>query len=331
MLTTQWTKIGASLFFAMLLSIALIATVSAQTSTPTPTPVQGTPQTQGTNQADTDTDTDSETAENLPSIQPITTTVTQTVPVTLTFSIPGPTGPITVEVPIMLSLDIQIGFSNTITASVVATTTVAGDEADEDETDAIEALPVTPATTPTPIPTPTPMPTPVPTSTPVPPTATPVPVDETAAPEDSEGEAEGEAEGEPEDETVEPTDEAEEPALPTPTPQTVAVEPPICPDPRATIFAPGVGEVISGVYQMVGTATHINFGYYKVEYAQGAGITDEGEFAFLAEGNQQVVEGALIVFDTAELDNGLYTLKLTVVDQTGNFPPPCSVTVSIQN
>ncbi|MEX1018112.1 MAG: hypothetical protein WDZ49_00555, partial [Litorilinea sp.] len=111
----------------------------------------------------------------------------------------------------------------------------------------------------------------------------------------------------------------------------VVVEPPICPDPRAAIFAPGVGEVIQGEYQIVGTATHINFDYYKVEYALGAGVTDEDEFAFLAEGTEQIVEGALILFDSTDLDNGEYTFKLTVVDQTGNFPPPCSVTVSIEN
>lgn len=44
-----------------------------------------------------------------------------------------------------------------------------------------------------------------------------------------------------------------------------------------------------------------------------------------------VVGGQLTGIDTRMLPNGTAWFRLTVVDQTGNFPPPCSVRVSIQN
>jgi hypothetical protein len=285
-------KFTLSLIAAMLLLALSATTVAAQQATPTPAPGAA------IEAAEAD-EIDAEESDT-PSIEPMTASIVQAVPVTLTINIPGPTGIITVEVPIVVNLDIRIGFSNTITTSVVATTTVVTDTdvtepVTEPVVDEVEEA-VTEEEEPE---------APAATATPVPPTPTPTPVVE-ALP------------------TATPTPE------PTPTPE-VVIEPPVCPDPRAVIITPGVGEAIAGSYQMVGTATHINFDYYKVEYAPGAGVTDDDEFVFLAEGQAQVVEGALVVFDSSELDNGVYTLKLTVVDQTGNFPPPCTVTVSIEN
>jgi hypothetical protein len=45
----------------------------------------------------------------------------------------------------------------------------------------------------------------------------------------------------------------------------------------------------------------------------------------------QVSGGVLGNIDTTVLVNGEYTIRLTVVDQVGNFPPPCDVTVVVQN
>ncbi len=50
--------------------------------------------------------------------------VVQTVPVTVTLSIPGPYGPITVEVPIFLSLDIRIGISPELATTLAVTPSV---------------------------------------------------------------------------------------------------------------------------------------------------------------------------------------------------------------
>jgi hypothetical protein len=97
------------------------------------------------------------------------------------------------------------------------------------------------------------------------------------------------------------------------------------------ITSPGVNETLSGTVQVLGTAIHENFQYYKVEYAPGSGVDPNQNFAYLTDSRVSVADGVLAVFDSTGLDNGAYTIKLTVVDNTGNFPPPCTVSVVVQN
>ena len=255
---------------------------------------------------------EAETPTTLPITLPISVqpnvaaaNVVQTIPVTLTLSIPGPTGLITVEVPVFLSLDIRIGISPQLTTTFSVTPSVVsdGDDVVEVETDA----------TPTAIATPTEEVTAVATEVPatplaLAPTATTVPA------------------------TAEPTDVL----LPTATPTTtVALETvglaPACQDSRASITLPGVNQVLSGKVNIIGTASHENFLYYKVEYAEGADVDPNDTFSYLADARVQVVGALLAAFDTTNFVNGPYTIKLTVVDNSGNFPPPCTVSVVIAN
>ena len=90
-----------------------------------------------------------------------------------------------------------------------------------------------------------------------------------------------------------------------------------------------MGQIVSGALGVTGTATHEAFGYYKLEFAPGADAA--GGFVFFAGGQNSVVNGLLGNLDTTALGNGDYTILLTVVDTTGNFPPPCSVSISVQN
>ena len=259
-------------------------------------------------QSDTTTPAD----EALFTVQPnvAAARVTQTVPVTLTLTIPGPTGPITVEVPIFLNLDIQIGISSELTTTVEITPSVA--------TDGVTDVAATPTATVES--TPTALPTLIPTA--AAPTATPIPTDEASTePEATEPEV-----------TEEPEVTATPEAVlePTTTPAAV-VEAPLCPDPRSVIVAPGVGQVVSGDVNMLGTATHEDFQYYKVEYAPGVDVDPNESFVYIADARTQVTGGVLATFDSTIVDNGDYTLKLTVVDRVGNFPPPCTVSVVITN
>ncbi len=246
--------------------------------------------------------------DDTPTLAPIVAEVQQVVPLTLTVVIPSPTGPITLEVPVFLTLDIRIGVGSDLTATVAATPSVsitgtaiapvepedAGEEADAAaET---EATPTTEAvTTPEATPTPTPVVV-VPTATPVLPTPTPAPVV----------------------------------VLPTPTPVPPPVVPAACPDPRSVISSPGVNQVIAGpAVTILGTAIHEQFQYFKLEIAPGANA--ENGFAFLSETRTPVSGGVLGSLDSTVYANGAYTLRLTVVDISGNFPPPCDVTVIVQN
>jgi hypothetical protein len=118
------------------------------------------------------------------------------------------------------------------------------------------------------------------------------------------------------------------PTPPPPTPAPV-VQAPVCPDNRSLLLRPGQNEVVRGQVNVIGTATHESFQYYKIEYAPGAGAS-EG-FNYIGGGNSPVVNNFLTSIDTAALGNGAWTIRLIVVDQTGNFPPPCQVTITVQN
>jgi hypothetical protein len=139
--------------------------------------------------------------------------------------------------------------------------------------------------------------------TPIPPTPTPEPPTPT-----------------PEVPTETPTPE------PTATPAVVAAA---CGDGRSLISGPGVGQVVSGVTPISGVANHENFQFYKLEFAPGANAG--GGFTYFGGGQVQIGGGVLGNLDTTVLPNGEYTIRLTVVDQVGNFPPPCDVTVVVQN
>ena len=169
---------------------------------------------------------------------------------------------------------------------------------------------VSPATsTPTPLP-----PTPTPTATPLPPpTETPVPLPtptDTAVP------------------LPPPAPVVVAPVEPTATPEP-AIQPPVCPDRRAVISSPGVNQVVSGIVPVTGSATHDQFDYYKLEFAPGANA--EGGFVYFDGTATPVVGGLLGQFNSPGVPNGVYTIRLVVVDVTGNYPPPCSVTVTVQN
>lgn len=161
------------------------------------------------------------------------------------------------------------------------------------------------------LPTPTPT-VPEPVNTPEPPTPTP-----TLLPTDTPT---------PELPTDTPT-----PELPTdtPTPEPLAVAPPFCADPRSVLFTPGQNQVLTGDVAVTGTAIHEAFQFYKLEFAPGTDASDG--YNYFGGANSPVEGGVLGTLSSAALPNGAYTLRLTVVDISSNFPPPCTVNVFVQN
>lgn len=126
-----------------------------------------------------------------------------------------------------------------------------------------------------------------------------------------------------------PIQVVEEPAPPTATPRPVVSNAANCPDPRAAVTNPSQGAIVTGVVNVTGRAVHENFQYYKIEYSPGANASDE--FVYLAGGNSPVENGFLGTLDSNLLTNGVWTLRVIVVDKTGNFPPPCNATITVQN
>lgn len=115
---------------------------------------------------------------------------------------------------------------------------------------------------------------------------------------------------------------------PTPVPEPV-VAAPSCPDPRSLLTSPGVNEIVSGSVPIVGSATHEAFHYYKLEFAPGANAA--GGYNYFDGTEGQISNGRLGQLNTAAIPNGVYTIRLTTVDLTANFPPPCMVTIQVEN
>lgn len=115
---------------------------------------------------------------------------------------------------------------------------------------------------------------------------------------------------------------------PTATP-VPAVAQPICPDSRAVIISPGAGQTVSGAVSVQGTAVHEDFWYYKLEFTPGNGAN--AAFGWFDGGENQVRNGYLGSFNSGAVANGTYTIRVVSVDSSGNFPPPCLVTINVQN
>jgi hypothetical protein len=117
-----------------------------------------------------------------------------------------------------------------------------------------------------------------------------------------------------------PTPEIQE----TPTPSVVR---PHCPDPRAAITAPGINAQVSGMVPILGTAAHEKFQFYKLEYGAGANPT---VWSYFDGGDRSVENGQLGTLNAGALPPGTYSIRIVVVDASGNFPQPCQTTVVIR-
>jgi len=119
----------------------------------------------------------------------------------------------------------------------------------------------------------------------------------------------------------------------SPTPEVVAtntpnVRPPSCPNANARITSPGINQIVRGNVSINGTAAGDNFQYYKIEVGVGR---DPNAWTVVGELHYSPVDrGQLETFNSGAYGAGTYTLRLVVVDKTGNYPEPCRVTVIVQ-
>jgi LysM repeat protein len=171
-------------------------------------------------------------------------------------------------------------------------------------------------TPPSPVCTPTPAPVVCVTPTPAPPVCTPTPMPVVC---------------------VTPT-----PAVvcvtPTPLP-VVCVTPtpgaPICatPTPGGTplpscrdLTYPLNNAVVKGQIEIRGTAEVQDFWYYKVEFR----FDDEpNHWRYIYSAYAPVRDGVLAVWDTSPLPDGVYWLRLAVVDRTANYRPGCEARITV--
>lgn len=82
----------------------------------------------------------------------------------------------------------------------------------------------------------------------------------------------------------------------------------------ADITQPLDGSTVRGTMTLQGSAVAANFSHYQIELGQG---TNPQTFAIIQEPTSRLVErGTLGTFDTTQIENGPYTLRLMVFDQS---------------
>jgi LysM repeat protein len=99
-----------------------------------------------------------------------------------------------------------------------------------------------------------------------------------------------------------------------------------CDEPRARISSPQAGVDLRGTVTVSGTAIRDNFSLYKLELRTANG---SGQVWQVATGIVSVENGVLGRFDVSIFNPDIYWLMLTVIDQGGNYYPPCMIRVRI--
>jgi hypothetical protein len=110
----------------------------------------------------------------------------------------------------------------------------------------------------------------------------------------------------------------------TPTPEPTPV------DSRAVITDPGAGKNLSGVAAITGSAFAPDFDSYLLEYAPDPLPTDVEWLSVQPSIEQQVIRGVLGAWDTAEIADGRYILRLTL-NRTASDPIVYEVRVQVSN
>jgi hypothetical protein len=97
----------------------------------------------------------------------------------------------------------------------------------------------------------------------------------------------------------------------------------------AVITSPQNNAIVRGQVPIMGSATHPNFQFYKLEYALEP--ADENFVIIGAIHENQIVDGQLEVWDTTRVPDGSYTLRLRVVRLDGNYTDYSVVQVVVAN
>jgi len=99
---------------------------------------------------------------------------------------------------------------------------------------------------------------------------------------------------------------------------------------QAVITSPQNNAVVRGQVAIVGSATHPQFQFYKIEFAREP-VVGEAWAIIGAIHQQQVTNGQLETWDTSQLPDGSYTLRLRVVRLDGNYSEYSVVQVVVAN
>ena len=98
-----------------------------------------------------------------------------------------------------------------------------------------------------------------------------------------------------------------------------------CPSANVSITSPSSGAVLSGTFTVYGTARQNGepFQYYRLEIRPAFSEV----YNFVDSKTVQVVNGVLGSINAKRFGNGAHYLRLTVVNNTGNYPDECIIPV----
>jgi hypothetical protein len=113
-------------------------------------------------------------------------------------------------------------------------------------------------------------------------------------------------------------------AAPTSSPAAQSVS---CINPNAAITSPGMNSTVSGLLEVRGTATQADMQYWKVEFRAETVTTYET----LNTTTIAVTDGILARWSTKTVPNGVYFVRLVLVQKDGNFTTPCEIRITISN
>lgn len=96
-----------------------------------------------------------------------------------------------------------------------------------------------------------------------------------------------------------------------------------CTVPASSIVFPAPGERLNGVFPVFGTAALEDFQYYKLEVRPDF----TNVYNFYGRADIPVLNGPLGIINTDLFGDGVYWVRVVVVDKTGNFVEPCAIPV----
>jgi hypothetical protein len=118
------------------------------------------------------------------------------------------------------------------------------------------------------------------------------------------------------------------PSLPYPgTGQTGVIAAQGCTHAGARITNLQAGQTVSGVITLMGTADVSDFWYYKIEVRPNFATV----YNFYSRSETPVEQGTLGLLDTKRFDSELYWIRLTVLANSSESIPTCTIPVFINN
>jgi len=100
-----------------------------------------------------------------------------------------------------------------------------------------------------------------------------------------------------------------------------------CVPDQVMITAPEPGTDVSGTVEIIGTASTLNFGFFKYEFA----TRGSPNWATISAGREPKRNEVLGTWNTTSLTNGDYFLRLVITDNVGVALEPCVIAVRVAN